>query len=161
MAVLSNGRRCPNAAIEGSTYCGLPQHQALSRFDTNQIAVLGAVTETEAEILADPDADQGQVDEIVERAESEFVEETPDEGSEAEAAGPVAEDDPSSTQAAGDVPPSTPPADEASEPEGQSADESGNELAAEQPRDGAVAAESDGAEETEQAEPVAEEAEQA
>ncbi len=24
MAVLSNGRRCPNAAIEGSTYCGLP-----------------------------------------------------------------------------------------------------------------------------------------
>ena len=31
MAVLSNGRRCPNAAIPGSTYCGLPSHQALTR----------------------------------------------------------------------------------------------------------------------------------
>jgi transcription termination/antitermination protein NusA len=75
MAVLSNGRRCPNAAIAGSTYCGLPQHQALSRFETNQLAVLASVSETEVEILADPDADQGQVDEIVARAEAEFVEE--------------------------------------------------------------------------------------
>src|ERR687897_737373 len=40
MTVLSNGRRCPNAAVGGSTYCGLPQHQALSRFDTSQVAVL-------------------------------------------------------------------------------------------------------------------------
>ena len=40
MAVLSNGRRCPNAAIPGSTYCGLPQHQALARFETNQVAIL-------------------------------------------------------------------------------------------------------------------------
>ncbi len=42
MAVLSNGRRCPNAAIADSSYCGLPQHQALARFETNQIAVLAA-----------------------------------------------------------------------------------------------------------------------
>jgi transcription termination/antitermination protein NusA len=77
MAVLSNGRRCPNAAIEGSTYCGLPSHQALSRFETNQIAVLASIPEAEVEILADPDADQGQVDEIVAKAESEFVEEVP------------------------------------------------------------------------------------
>ena len=28
MAVLSNGRRCPNAAVGGTTYCGLPTHQA-------------------------------------------------------------------------------------------------------------------------------------
>jgi N utilization substance protein A len=79
MAVLTTGRRCPNAAIEGSTYCGLPQHQALSRFETSQMAVLGPVTETEVEILADPDADQGQVDEIVAKAEAEFVEEVPEE----------------------------------------------------------------------------------
>ena len=32
MAVLSNGRRCPNAAIDGSTDRGLPGHQALSTF---------------------------------------------------------------------------------------------------------------------------------
>src|ERR1700727_2682793 len=75
MALLSNGRRCPNAAIPSSTYRGLPSHQALSRFDTSQVAILGAVTEAEVAILADPDADQGQVDEIVARAAAEFVEE--------------------------------------------------------------------------------------
>jgi transcription termination/antitermination protein NusA len=74
LAVLSNGRRCPNASIADSTYCGLPQHQALSRFETNQMLVMAPVTETEVAILADPDADQGQVDEIVARAESEFDE---------------------------------------------------------------------------------------
>src|SRR5436853_4180045 len=30
-AILSNGRRCPNAALPGSRYCGLPTHQALER----------------------------------------------------------------------------------------------------------------------------------
>jgi N utilization substance protein A len=76
MAVLSNGRRCPNAAIPGSTYCGLPSHQALSRFETSQTAILANVAEAEVAILADPDADEGQVSEIVERASSEFVEPT-------------------------------------------------------------------------------------
>src|ERR1700710_244431 len=99
MAVLSNGRRCPNAAIEGSTYCGLPQHQALSRFDTNQIAVLASIPEAEIEILADPDADQGQVDEIVAKAESEFVEETPDEAPEESEEEPVAAEEPVAEQA--------------------------------------------------------------
>ncbi len=74
MAVLSNGRRCPNAAIAGSTYCGLPQHQALSRFETSQAAVLATVAEAEVAILADPDADEGQIAEIVERATAEFDE---------------------------------------------------------------------------------------
>jgi transcription termination/antitermination protein NusA len=90
MAVLSNGRRCPNAAIAGSTYCGLPQHQALSRFETSQAAVLAAVSEAEVAILADPDADEGQIAEIVERAEAEFVEEEPESAS---TAGPAEEAD--------------------------------------------------------------------
>src|SRR4029077_17659769 len=59
-----------------STYCGLEPHQALSRFATSQTAMLANVTETEVAILADPDADEGQVTEIVERAESEYVEPT-------------------------------------------------------------------------------------
>jgi N utilization substance protein A len=136
LAVLSNGRRCPNAAIADSTYCGLPQHQALGRFETNQIAVLAGVSETEVAILADPDAEQGQVDEIVERAESEFVEEAPEveeapaESSEELAADSVAEDDPdgstagpvaaensSSSQAAGEEPTATPAAEDAVESE--------------------------------------------
>jgi N utilization substance protein A len=82
MALLSNGRRCPNAAIPASTYCGLPSHQALARFETSQVAVLADVSETELAILADPDADEGQVSEIVERASANFVE--PVEGEETE-----------------------------------------------------------------------------
>jgi len=81
LAVLSNGRRCPNAAIGESGYCGLPQHQALSRFQTNQIAVLASIPEAEVEILADPDAEAGMVSAIVEKAEAEFVEEAPEEDS--------------------------------------------------------------------------------
>src|ERR1700754_4097472 len=75
MAVLSNGRRCPNAAIPSSTYCGLPQHQALSRFDTRQVAILGDLSDAEVAILAAPDGDQGEADEIVPRAAANFVEE--------------------------------------------------------------------------------------
>ncbi len=39
-AITSTGRRCPNASLEGSRYCGLPQHQSLTRFGTNKVAVL-------------------------------------------------------------------------------------------------------------------------
>jgi len=81
MALLSNGRRCPNAAIPSSTYCGLPAHQALSRFETSQVAILGDLPEAEIAILADPDAEEGQVEEIVARATANFTEpeETADE----------------------------------------------------------------------------------
>src|SRR4051812_18258119 len=75
-AALTTGRRCPNAAIPGSTYCGLPQHQALSRFETSQVAILSGLSEAEVAILADPDADEGQVEEVVARAEANFVEPT-------------------------------------------------------------------------------------
>jgi N utilization substance protein A len=168
MAVLSNGRRCPNAAIEGSTYCGLPSHQALSRFDTNQIAVLASIPEAEIEILADPDADQGQVDEIVAKAESEFVEVAEEEAPQDEAespAGPVAGEDSSSSQAAGEEPTPAPPAGESVEAEqaqDSAPEESGDEPAAEHREDGAVEAEPEVAAATEQPETVvAEEAEQA
>src|SRR5262249_30732671 len=32
-AILSNGKRCPNAALPGSRYCGVPAHQALAATD--------------------------------------------------------------------------------------------------------------------------------
>src|SRR5256885_1476837 len=32
-AILSNGKRCPNAALPGSKYCGVPAHQALASAD--------------------------------------------------------------------------------------------------------------------------------
>src|SRR3954451_20472690 len=74
MAVLTTGRRCPNAALPGSTYCGLPHHQALPRFEPSQVAILSSLSEAEVAILADPDADDGQVEEVVARAEADFVE---------------------------------------------------------------------------------------
>ncbi len=162
MAVLSNGRRCPNAAISESTYCGLPQHQALSRFDTNQMVILASVSEAEVEILADPDADQGQVDEIVQKAEAEFVEEvpeeetaeaTPDQGSDESAAGPVAEDDPPANTPEGSSP--TPPAEDASE---EAQDEA---AVAESEPEGAELTRDEAPEKpADEMEPVAEEAEQ-
>src|SRR6516162_1109696 len=39
-AILSNGRRCPNAALPGSRYCGLEAHQALASIDTDNIVDL-------------------------------------------------------------------------------------------------------------------------
>lgn len=74
MAVLSSGRRCPNAAIGGSTYCGLPQHQALTRFATSQVGVLASLSDGDIETLADPDADDAAVSAIVAEAEAGFVE---------------------------------------------------------------------------------------
>jgi transcription termination/antitermination protein NusA len=42
-AVLTNGRRCPNASLPGSRYCGLDAHQALARVDSDNLADLQAV----------------------------------------------------------------------------------------------------------------------
>jgi transcription termination/antitermination protein NusA len=36
-AILANGRRCPNAALPGSRYCGLPAHQALAEKKTDEV----------------------------------------------------------------------------------------------------------------------------
>jgi transcription termination/antitermination protein NusA len=71
-AVLSAGRRCPNASLQGSRYCGLPQHQALARFETNQVTVLSALNDDEIQTLADSDADESTVRPLVERAMAEF-----------------------------------------------------------------------------------------
>jgi N utilization substance protein A len=99
-AVLSAGRRCPNASLQGSRYCGLPQHQALARFSTNQVTVLSALTEQEVGRLADADADESEIAPIVEKAQAAFDE----AGAEAEAAeeaeAEAAEEEPPAEEAA-------------------------------------------------------------
>src|SRR6187431_1941637 len=35
-AILSNGKRCPNAALPGTRYCGVPGHQALATSDAEE-----------------------------------------------------------------------------------------------------------------------------
>jgi transcription termination/antitermination protein NusA len=83
-AVLSAGRRCPNAALEGSRYCGLPQHQALARFDTNHVTVLAPLTDEEVAKLADSDVPDDEAAPLVERAKAEFSEEAEAEAEPAE-----------------------------------------------------------------------------
>jgi N utilization substance protein A len=50
-AILANGRRCPNAALAGSRYCGLPAHQALTEIDSDEVTALsgGGPAPAEAE----------------------------------------------------------------------------------------------------------------
>jgi transcription termination/antitermination protein NusA len=84
MAVMTTGRRCPNAALQGSQFCGLPQHQALARFSTNQVAVLSPLTDEEVATLANGDADEATVKPIVEKAEGQFDESAEAEEPEAE-----------------------------------------------------------------------------
>ena len=52
-AVLSNGKRCPNEALPGSRYCGLPAHQALALQDTEDVEPIVAEADPELEALAD------------------------------------------------------------------------------------------------------------
>ncbi len=112
-AITSTGRRCPNASLAGSRYCGLPQHQSLARFGTNKVAVLEPLADEEVQVLADPDADDAQVAEIVAKAEASFSDDTEvDEGQVDGAEARADEAAPSEgAPEAGEV---EPPADEAS-----------------------------------------------
>jgi N utilization substance protein A len=159
MSILSNGRRCPNAALGGSTYCGLPQHQALARFDTNQVAVLSGLSDEEVATLANPDSDDAAASPIVERASASFQE------AEAEAEAEVSEEEEAVEEAG---------AEEAEEEaaEGEEAAEQGQAVQSEEEgaeaepeaeaEDVAAEAESDEAEEQlDEVEETAEELEQA
>jgi N utilization substance protein A len=67
-AVLSNGRRCPNASLPASHYCGLDSHQALRRFTTNSVTVLVGLTPDDLTALADGQRSDDDVAAIVARA---------------------------------------------------------------------------------------------
>jgi N utilization substance protein A len=52
-AILSNGKRCPNEALPGSRYCGLPAHQALALHDGDDTEPIEAEEEPALEIRSD------------------------------------------------------------------------------------------------------------
>jgi N utilization substance protein A len=52
-AILSNGKRCPNAALPGSKYCGVPAHQELALHDSDDEEPVVAESEPELEARAD------------------------------------------------------------------------------------------------------------
>jgi len=142
-AVLSAGRRCPNAALSGSRYCGLPQHQALGRFSTNHVTVLAPLSEQEVAKLANSNAPDDEVAALVERAEAEFSEaeaeaeaeesgeETEAEAEEAEAEAEVAEEEPEEAGDEGE--------DEAEDDEGEDEAEASEEEAEAEEADEPVA----------------------
>jgi N utilization substance protein A len=72
-AILSSGRRCPNGSLPGSRYCGLPQHQALRRFDTSTVTVLATADEDEIATLAS-DVPDDDVADLVARLAAEAAE---------------------------------------------------------------------------------------
>lgn len=79
-AVLTSGRRCPNAALPGSIFCGLPGHQALVRFGAVEVALLDDLPEEEIEALSDPDKSQEDVQDIVTRAEEAYAARVAEQG---------------------------------------------------------------------------------
>jgi N utilization substance protein A len=76
--VLSNGKRCPNASLPGSRYCGVPAHQALSAEDATadeslQESVAGddpmaAADETATEERAEIAVAEGSADSLEEES---------------------------------------------------------------------------------------------
>src|SRR6478752_1150901 len=59
-AILSNGKRCPNASLPGSKYCGVAAHQELALHDSDDEEPVVTEEEPELEALADtmePDAE--------------------------------------------------------------------------------------------------------
>jgi N utilization substance protein A len=78
LAVLSNGRRCPNAAIADSSYCGLPAHQALEGTGSDHVG--GEPVEEEITLEAEAEAAEVEVaadDEAVGAVEEQETENEP------------------------------------------------------------------------------------
>jgi N utilization substance protein A len=109
-AILTNGRRCPNAALSGSRYCGLPAHQALEGTGTDQVGGEPTAADAAEGQVADGQVaeeaaaeEQAPAEETVAVAEEAVVEESvvdeapaeeaPVEEAAVEEAEPVAEED--------------------------------------------------------------------
>ena len=71
-AVLSNGKRCPNEALPGSRYCGLPAHQELALHDSDDTDPIEAEDEPALAIrsdLAPPEAESIGLESLPEESE--------------------------------------------------------------------------------------------
>src|SRR5436305_2901484 len=67
-AILSNGKRCPNAALPGSRFCGVPAHQALVGTEADSVAIQSPEVATQEEVAElepiganDPTSDQPEL----------------------------------------------------------------------------------------------------
>jgi N utilization substance protein A len=166
-AVLSAGRRCPNASLQGSRYCGLPQHQALARFDTNQVTVLTPLSDEEISVLANPNADDAQVRPLVARASAAFEQQeagaedeaqAEEEGAESEAEQAEQELEEAKEQSEADVSEAEQELEEAEEEAAESAEADDGAPEREEEPEEETSAEEEPAKEGREEEPPAEEA---
>src|SRR3712207_4754732 len=65
-AIMSTGKRCPNASLPGSRYCGLPAHQELEGKDTDQVEAEAEPQPEEAAADADAGVPERGAEEVVE-----------------------------------------------------------------------------------------------
>jgi N utilization substance protein A len=70
-AILANGKRCPNASLPGSRYCGLPAHQALEGQETDYVV---PPEEGEEPTDEEPTDEEPTAEELVEDADALEVE---------------------------------------------------------------------------------------
>ena len=121
-AILANGKRCPNASLPGSRYCGLPAHQALEGKDTDRV-------EAPAAEKAPAETEEASAEAPSEAEEQPAAEESPAEAEAPAAEEPPAEEKPAEEPAAADA-----PSQEAQAAEEEAAEEPATEpAAAEQP----------------------------
>ena len=150
LAVLSNGRRCPNAALPGTSYCGLPAHMALAAFEGNSVALVAELSEAEVEEFAaegfDGSGHEARIAEIQEKVAAAQAEEEAQRAAEEAAAAAAAEAEAAALAAA-----EVEEAGEAGEPAAAGSTEGGGEEPEEVPE-----AAPDEAEEEEDAEPAPE-----
>ena len=93
-AILSNGKRCPNAALPGTKHCGVPAHQALADLPSREApsdaevlaaaALLGEVVEDAVGAGEVTPQDAAAMEEAIEEAAAEIVAEDAPEAAETE-----------------------------------------------------------------------------
>jgi N utilization substance protein A len=78
-AILANGKRCPNASLPGSRFCGIPAHQELAAREAagEKVASVPVAAEGEADEAEETGAETGLMlpEEAATEAESSAAEE--------------------------------------------------------------------------------------
>jgi N utilization substance protein A len=77
-AILANGKRCPNASLPGSRFCGVPAHQALEGSGSDYVGGKAAEEAAAAKLAADeaPAEDEAAVVENTVAEDTAAIEET-------------------------------------------------------------------------------------
>jgi N utilization substance protein A len=91
-AIMANGRRCPNASLPGSRYCGLEQHQALADVEGDDVRALTGDAPAAEPAAEEPEQPAAEAEEPAAGAEEAAAEvPAPEELAEAEAVQPAGE----------------------------------------------------------------------